>query len=601
MGLRGALFMLLILFLLSVASPILTSARAESYIPFPPYHVEPINKVLYPRLAAPKFTRPGDSFTIFLAGSYEVDSVSAFDDVRGLSFSLDIVNIGSITDSREGAVVTEITSIGVNVPGDAAEGLYDIIISTSFGTFREPNALVVVKELPDTYVIGHISDTHLGGWGGKYIEAYANFDKAIYSLEALGVDIIVCSGDFIEQNKEAGIKHIYNILSKLAVPFTTTLGNTDYTFNTKGIYLIEKYFAPDSSLVDMGNAIIINIDAETGDITEDVVYNWIRDTLSFYSGVNLKILNSHYPNWDPNVVSSRFIDFFKSMNEQFGISLFLNGHIHRNTKKVSETTGILTITTTSTETSSEFLGFRLIYGYSDGSVSAPDNAIYNLENMYVEYAQDNFFTASGQSVVVHNGLDYAINLTLYFKVLDIGKDLLLNGSPVTSGVFAFYNDDSKYKTLVMNVSIPPGSHIIYIVSQGVDDKAPTAKVVIDTFKQYYYFKISASDDGTGVAKIDVYYSTDNSTWRECKYVVIDSWPYPTVPRELEGFYYKIVLTDYSGNSNTIYGLYGSLSKPSGGGGEEQPPSGLGSMTMIIAAGVVAALVVVLVYLFRRRK
>ncbi len=601
MGLRAPLLILLMSFTLSVAFPVFTSVKADSYIPFPPYHVEPINKILYPRLAAPKFTRPGGSFMIFLAGSFEVSSVSIFDDVRGLSFSLDIANVAPLTDSREGAVVTEMTSIYVNVPGDAAEGLYDIIVSTASGTLREPNALVVVKEFPDTYVIGHISDTHLGGWGGKYIEAYANFDKAIYSLEALGVDIIVCSGDFIEQNKEAGIKHIYDILSKLAVPFTTALGNTDYTFNTKGIYLIEKYFAPDSSLVDMGNAIIINIDAETGDIAEDVVYNWIRDTLSFYSDVNLKILNSHYPNWDPNVVSSRFIDFFKSMNDQFGISLFLNGHIHRNTKKVSDTTGILTITTTSTEISSEFLGFRLIYGSSDGSVSAPDDAIYNLENMYVKYAQDNFFAASGQSVVVHNDLDYAINLTLYFKVLDTGQDLLLNGSPVTTGVFAFSDDGSKYKTLVLDVSVPPGSHSVYVVSQGVDDEAPTAKVVIDTFKQYYYFKISASDEGTGVAKIDVYYSIDNSTWKECKYVVIDSWPYPTAPRELEGFYYKIILTDYSGNRNTIYGLYGSPSKPSGGGGGEQPPGGVASTTMIFAVGAVTVLVVVLVYLFRRRK
>ena len=589
------------LLLLIVFSLIVLSADVYAepqYIPFPPYHVEPVNNVLYPRLAAPLFTKPGSMISVYVSGVVDVSNMEAFDDVRGNRFPLDINSVWRFTDDRDGAVITDITVIDVYVPDDAVPGLYDLVVSTNDGVYREPNALVIVDEFPDVYVIGHISDTHLGGWGGKYIAPYENFDKAIYSMEALGVDIVACSGDFIEQTKEEGIKHVIDILSKSTIPFTVAPGNTDYFFNDKGLFLIEKYFGPDSSVVDMGKGIIVNIDAETGDIAEEVVYDWINSTLYHYRDLNLKILNSHYPNWDNTVVSQAFIDFFRAMNERYGISLFLNGHIHRNTKKVSETTGILTITTTSTEVSSEFLGFRLIYAHSDGSIEAFDNMIYNLEQFYVDYSQDNFFTSTGQTAVVYNGLGSEVGLTLLFKMRDTGEALYLNGSPIGEGVYEFSDDGSKFKTLELEVTVKPGERRVFVVSQGVDESPPTIDVEVKSFKQYYYFKASVSDEGTGVAVTMYYYSLDNSTWNECDYIIIDSWPYPSVPKEYESFFYKIVLADYAGNSRVVYGVYGepSVGGPGGEGGPQIPDT-----TYAIIGVIIVAVVAVGVYLFRFRK
>ncbi len=559
----------------------------EVYIPFAPYHVEPINKILYPRLAAPIFLRPGDNITVYLSGSIEVRSLYAFDNIRGFNYSIDVIDVESIVDNREGAVIKDITKITGRLPDDIRSSLYDLVVFSGSSVFREPNSLMVVPMYKDRIVIGHISDPHLGGWGGKYIEAYENFDKAIYSLESMGVDIIVCSGDFIEQNKEQGIQHIYSLLSNLAVPFTTTLGNTDYSFNSKGLYLIEKYFAPDSSMVYLGKGIIVNIDAETGDIAEDVVYEWIRDTLVNYRDLRLKIMNSHYPNWDPDVVSNKFIQFFKNMNDEFGISLFLHGHIHRNSKRVSDTTGILSITTTSTELSKEFLGFRLIYGFSNGSIIANDDMIFNLEKFYVDYSQDNFYTSTGQTAIVTNDLDYDVNLTLFFKILDNGGELRINDSTVSNNVYQV-SDGNRLKTVIYNVSVPKKSKMVYVLSQGVDNSPPNATIKVGTFKQYYYLRINAVDEGTGIAHIDVFYSTDNSSWTPCKYIIIDSWPYPTIPRDLAGFYYKVVLSDYSGNSNTIYGTYGSL------GGSTPPPSAGPNLDLSLIIGVIAAIIIVVV-------
>lgn len=595
----GVIFLSLLLVYSSIVFTVGVGVYAQpQYVPFPPYHVEPINKVLYPRLAAPLFTKPGSVVSVYVSGFIDVSSVEMFDDVRGNRIPLGINGVWRFTDDREGAVITDITVIDAYVPGDVPQGLYDLVVSTGGGVYREPNAIVIVEEFPDMYVIGHISDSHLGGWGGKYIAPYENFDKAIYSLEGLGVDIIVCSGDFIEQNKEEGIRHIIDILSKSTIPFTVAPGNTDYFFNNKGLFLIEKYFAPDSSVVDLGNAVIVNVDAETGDIAEEVVYDWINSTLYHYRDLDLKILNSHYPNWDDTVVSQAFIDFFRDMNERYGISLFLNGHIHRNTMKVSETTGILTITTTSTEVSSEFLGFRLIYAYSNGSIEASDSTIYNLEHFYVDYSQDNFFTSSGQTAVVYNGLDDEVDLTLLFKMRDVGETIYLNGSPIEGGIYSFSDDGSKFKTLELKVTINPGEKRIFIVYQGVDESPPTIDIEVKSFKQYYYFKASVSDDGTGVAKTEYYYSLDNSTWSECEYVVIDSWPYPSVPKEYEGFFYKVVLVDYAGNSRTIYGVYGEpgVSAPEGEGAPQLP-----NTTYIIVAVIVIVIVAIGLYLFRLRK
>lgn len=594
---RYIIFLLIFLMTLSpLVVPSSVSAE-EQYIPFPPYHVEPLNKIMYPRLAAPLFIKPGSMVTIYIAGVYDVSKAEVFDDVRGYRYQLDVDNVWRFRDDREGAVITDITVVNAFIPGDVVPGLYDTILYTSGGEFREPNSLVVVSEYPEVYVIGHISDTHLGGWGGKYIAPYENFDKAIYSMEALGVDIIVCSGDFIEQNKEQGIKHVVDILSKSTIPFTVAPGNTDYFFNDKGLYLIEKYFGPDSSVVDMGRGIIINIDAETGDIAEKVVYDWINATLYKYRDVGLKILNSHYPNWDNNVVSQAFIDFFKSMNDRYGISLFLNGHIHKNTKKVSETTGILTITTTSTEVSSEFLGFRLIYASGDGSIEASDDTIYNLDKFYVDYVQDNFYTSSGQTAIVYNGLSREFELTLLFKVVDTGMDLYLNNSLIQEGVYIVSDDGSKYKTFELHVSVKSGERRVYVVSQGRDDTPPTIDVEVKTFKQYYYFKTIVGDEGTGVADVEFYYSLDNSTWRECNYVVIDSWPYPTVPREYDSFFYKVVLTDFAGNSVTIYGVYG---EPGVVGPEAEAPPQFDTIYAIIGVIVIAVIAIAL-YLFKFRK
>ena len=593
-----ARYMFLAILSLLIIPVVGVSAQGTDYIPFPPYHVEPINKILYPRLAAPLFANPGDTFKIYVSGDYSVSAVEILDNVLGYRYGLEIKGVASLTDDRDGAEITDITVVEVSIPGDVVDGLYDIILSTSGGVFREPNSLRVLSSYPDMYVIGHMSDSHLGGWGGKYLEAYENFDRAIYTLESMGADIIVVSGDFIEQNKEQGIKHIMDLLSNLRIPFTVAPGNTDYSFNTKGLYLIEKYLAPDSSMVYMGNALIINIDAETGDISQQVVYDWIESTLERYRDISLKILNSHYPNWDPNVVSQKFIDFFRGMNEKYGISLFLNGHIHRNSVKVSETTGILTVTTTSTEVAPEFLGFRVLYGYADGSVEVPDDTVYDVKKFYVRYSQINVFQSTGQSALVVNGLSEEVSLRLYFKLVDNGLELLLNGSPVSEGVYRFSDDGVNYRTLVLDVTIAPGEKRVYVVSQGKDESPPTASVSVDGFKQYYYLIITAEDEGTGVAGMDVFYSLDNETWIACEYVVIDSWPYPTAPRDLPGFYYKIVLWDYSGNSATIYGVYGTP-------GEEAPgeggPAGITiDLNILAIVGAVIAVVVVVIAVLRRR-
>lgn len=568
----------------------------QPYLPFTPYHTEPLNKVLYPRLGSPVFRVPGSSFEIYTVDVGRVDSISIFDDVYGYGYELELLSSRRITDARSDTAIRNIFVYEVRIPSDITEGLYDIIISSESGTYREPNGLMVLDNYRDTIIIGHMSDSHIGGWGGKYFEAYEYFTRAIYLMEAIRVDIIVNSGDFIERDTEEGVMFIYNLLSKLTIPFTVTLGNADYSLATKGNYLIEKYIAPDSSVVDLGIGIIVNLNAETGDIAEDYVYEWVIDTMEHFNEYRLKIFNSHYPHWDRGSVSERFIEFFRDLNSNYGVSAYLHGHFHINDVRVSEDTGILAITVTSTEITRDVLGFRLVIANRDGSIDASDSLIYNVEETYVKYYQENIHRSPGQTVRVSNGRDSDLSLRLLFKLRDEGDEILVNGS-IFEGEVIKLEDGGGSITLLLDLTLEPDESITYIIVQGSDDEPPVIDDLrIDTFKTYYYMELFVSDDESGVMDIKVYYSMDNSTWTESEWVIIDSWPRPTAPRDLPGFYYKIVLRDFNGNEGIYYGVYGSP-----GVEEEAVGAPIGVDPILIGAVAVAILALILFLWFRYRR
>jgi len=177
--------------------------------------------------------------------------------------------------------------------------------------YEEINAVFIPNEmqLDPVIKVAHISDVHIGGYGGQYKIAYRYFDRALYTIQAMGADVIVNTGDFLEQQKKKGLEHIYNMFDHLSIPVVSTLGNTDNVFNNRGDYYWERVMGPDFGAAVIPNMVIIPLNFETGDISVDYVYDWLAQTVQHYRSMGFRFIGimGHYPHWDMSVVSQKLV------------------------------------------------------------------------------------------------------------------------------------------------------------------------------------------------------------------------------------------------------------------------------------------------------
>ena len=598
---KGVTFIIFLLITLCISSyyPVYsqqTVNASEVYVPFVPYRVEPVRKVLYPRLLSPVFKLPGENFSIYYIGSSEPTAVKIVDDVFGREYQLNILGSVVVNEDRAETDISTYFRVDVSIPSNVEPGLYDIVIDVGGERLVEPNGLNVISRYKDSWVIGHFGDPHLGGLKGQFRRANRFFELALYTLEALKPDIIIISGDFIEQEKEDALNHIISLLSTLTVPVTTTLGNTDFVFNSKGIYLIEKYFAPDSTVVDMGNTIVVDLDFETGDIAEPWVYTWVEETLKHYNYTKVRIFNSHYPHWDMSVVSEAVVNFLRDMNEQYGITLYLHGHIHVDVEMAVESTGIYAVSASSTAYGKEYNGFKIERVSTNGEVVTNPDMRYDLEKVYVSYSQYNYFNAKGQTVKIVNGKSQRLDLILPLKLVDEGSEVKVEGASISND-FRF----NGRRTVLLEVSLSPNEEKEIIVYQGEDTDPPyiAGDVKIIPFKQYNSIRFDVIDEETGVKNIKVEYSEDGVNWIEAQWIEIDSWPYPVIPREIENFMLKITVSDYLGNENIFTKTFGSIEREGEEGGEET--EGGFPQLYLALVGILIVIIVISILLVRRRR
>ncbi len=146
--------------------------------------------VLYPKLATPAFTAPGDVFELRLRAGINASKI-IIDDGFGHSYALSYTKEGDV--------------LKVKVPTDAVRGIYDLIIVTGSGqVIGEPHAVVVAG--PNAYSkinIVHVTDRHFGVINSNGRSA-ANYDLAANFI-VLGLPnntIIIDTGDVADTARD---------------------------------------------------------------------------------------------------------------------------------------------------------------------------------------------------------------------------------------------------------------------------------------------------------------------------------------------------------------------------------------------------------------
>ncbi len=570
-------------------SPVLPVASQESvmasetYIPFVPYRGVPQSQILYPRLMTPVYIQPGMEIEIYTLLP-DVSEVWLVDNVYGVEIQLEIIDgpIQIVEDRSESAVETYYRYVVGGLGEDAPPSIYNLVLKTGAGeSYEEINAVFIPNEmqLDPVIKVAHISDVHIGGYGGQYKYAYMYFDRALYTIQAMGADVIVNTGDFLEQQKKRGLEHIYNMFDHLTIPVVSAMGNTDNVFNNRGDYYWERVMGPDFGVAVLPNMIIIPLNFETGDISVDYVYEWLAKTVENYRSLGFRFVGimGHYPHWDMSVVSQRLVDNFRQINQQYGIDIAFHGHVHRVENVLVNTTGIFAVSSTSTAYGKVFNGFRWVeLNVETGEINADKSNVVNLDETYVEYTWFNDFKKRGMSVEIRNGGGEELTLRLPINIMYTGEPSITTSGGVVASLISsetVETDDGEGLALIVEARIGPNSEGVLTVVSGVDEEPPVVvgEPKLIGFKQYNIINFNVDDDASGVASIVVQYKTDGE-WIDAEWVEKDSWLYPAVPRDIESFTVKIILTDYLGNSAEYMFQFGE-EQPAEEPSEETPDTG----------------------------
>lgn len=520
-------------------------------IPFDAYHDIPESGILYPRLASPYFVIWGDSISIYLvprSGDASLDGWSAklIDKFTGDSFPLKVGEASWIEDTRSSAKITKFIKLDISIPPGIDRGLYDLEVKR-LSSYREANSIYVFGEkYPDVISVAHISDNHLGPWHKpKYMKENKFFLRSLYTIESLGVDLIINTGDFIDGVLDENFhREISQLLSTLSVPFIVSTGNTDVYVMDNNRWYWERYFAPNSGVIFIGNILILSVNARNGELPDETIL-WIESILAAYSEKSIKIFLWHYPPYDPTSTSKRVIDKLIYWGEKYGLNLILHGHIHIDKIVEPPEFPILTVASTSTASSKYYRGFRLLNLYLDGRVKYSDKSL-NLYENYIETIQKNDYSSGAQTIIVNLPGYEGQEFRFYVRLRDEGI-----AATVSSGSKIAEYIGELGKTII--ISFKGGKQLIKVYQQE-DTIPPTADPRISFTENELEIRPRASDIGLGVKEVKIYYSEDNETWIEFTPTVDDEVAFYIMKTpKVNTLYYRIIVVDYAGLTAEIYG------------------------------------------------
>jgi len=462
--------------------------------------------VLRPRVGFPAFLRPSENLTVELV-SQTTDGPCAFtlaDEIGNHSLGVLVVS-RSLATSR---VTFTLQTKGV------PPGLYDLAVTSysSSGkvawTKMEPNSVCIRASYDLPLKALWVTDVHIN----TTPERIQNFRGIARLANFLNPDMVVVTGDVVDNPKEEYYRLAHELISNLEVPTVLCGGNHDHA--TEGNFF-EQYLAPWNGSLNFGPIHIATLDTGPGSIDgklTDSQLVWLEKDLSAYARVQYKVLMMHHPMFDTNNPRNETVDSVYHVCARYNVNLILNGHMHRD---IVFRGPILTLVNPNGYPGGRpYTGFRILTFKADGIDwrYAESDSSMPLYDFKIVFSQPNDGLSYGIIVSLANGWKIPVEGILRLR-LKRGDRLNVEGERLGN---VSYLDKYLLIDLKVTLSIQVSRRI---VASTVEDKepprvrlrgAPTVRTGV--MVNIVEFSWDVWDEVLGLEKVELYYSSDNATW-----------------------------------------------------------------------------------------
>jgi len=509
--------------------------------------------LIRPRIGFPAFLLLNENLTIEFS-SQTSEGLCAASLVNELG-SYDL-NVSPLSKSPAGRAV-----ICTAKTGGVPAGLYDLKIMyySSPGklswTRIEPNSVCVRKSYSLPLRIFWATDVHIN----TSPERIQNFKGIVRLANFLNPDLVVLTGDVVDNPREEYFKLARQLVSDLEIPIVLVGGNHDHATEAN---FFEAYLAPWNGSLNFGPMHIATLDTGPysidGKLTEGQL-SWLEGDLSRHATMRYRIVMFHHPMFDTNNPKNETVEKVYGICLRYGVGLILNGHMHRDI--VFRGPVLTLVNPMGYSGGTPYTGIRIL-NFTDRGIDwqyAGSEKPIPLYDFKISFSQPNDGLNLGIVVALGNGWEIPVDGTLRLRI-GLGQKLTVEGVPV-GDVLSL----ERYQIVVLRIHLGIRDERRIFVYSVPDKDPPAVKLSAPPVARtgamvtVVEFAWGAWDDVLGLEKIEMYYSSDNSTWRTVSLMEIEPrvfWGSIQLEKSVSKVFYYAAAWDLKGqkSSTQIYSL-----------------------------------------------
>lgn len=538
---------------ISVAALLLIITTASVAVSMINYAVPEPLMIIEPRYSVPATVEPGSSFNVTATASQATEVSEVM--LLGLNVTKEISLSGVTVGPGQ-------TTFEVEVPADTPPGLYDLVIVTPDGQYKEPRAVWVINGEPSSLKIFLAGDSILGGTaiGGKY--TWQMYEAAVLYANALQTDLFIMVGDDVDVGNDVNsLKQFAYITNELMIPSFVIPGNHDWAQVSSSTDFYSKYYGhwvgPGDWVRVVGDFVFVGLDAGFENYLKQEQLDWLESIVQKYEGTGKTVVivvhppfviksgdyeaspedfiskypDAVHPSWSSHEDS--YVRFLHILNDYDCVKFVISGDTHRD--EVATYNGkvtLVTVTAVGHPNVYKYRGFRVIQIFANGSIKfftppgadplGPE-ASFNSDHLYVDVAFSKDHGFYGYYIKVDHG--FGLNLTnapIYFflnATYPLSQYSVYGDTDKVHGVEKYVKGDMII--IKAYVDLVEGTENTFVAAAEEDNTPPDVSISSWTplkpmaGRQPITVMISATDEGWGVKQVKLLYKTpDMSEWED---------------------------------------------------------------------------------------